>query len=77
MIEAAKGGYDIWQGFVMAHDLNSVTPSHRHPRALRAVAAFCRRLARDLFDPYRPERHYMRGPGPKWMAKHQFEAGAR
>jgi hypothetical protein len=21
-------------------------------------------------DPYRPERHYMRGPGPKWHAKH-------
>lgn len=20
-------------------------------------------------DPYRPERHYMRGPGPKWRAK--------
>ena len=22
------------------------------------------------FDPYRPELHYMRGPGPKWLAKH-------
>lgn len=21
-------------------------------------------------NPYRPERHYMRGPGPKWHAKH-------
>jgi hypothetical protein len=21
------------------------------------------------FDPYRPELHYMRGPGPKWRAK--------
>ncbi len=21
-------------------------------------------------DPYRPELHYMRGPGPKWRAKH-------
>jgi len=20
--------------------------------------------------PYRPEAHYMRGPGPKWRAKH-------
>ena len=27
-------------------------------------------LLKDLFDPYRPERHYMRGPGPKWHAKH-------
>ena len=23
-----------------------------------------------LFDAYRPELHYMRGPGPKWRAKH-------
>ncbi len=23
------------------------------------------------FDHYRPERHYMRGPGPKWQAKHE------
>jgi len=22
------------------------------------------------FDSYRPELHYMRGPGPKWQAKH-------
>jgi hypothetical protein len=28
-------------------------------------------LARSLFDPYRPEQHYMRGPGPKWHAKHE------
>jgi len=29
-----------------------------------------RTLRRDLTDPYRPELHYMRGPGPKWRAKH-------
>ena len=23
-----------------------------------------------LCDPYRPELHYMRGPGPKWREKH-------
>jgi hypothetical protein len=27
-------------------------------------------LAKALFDDYRPERHYMRGPGPKWHEKH-------
>jgi hypothetical protein len=21
-------------------------------------------------DPYQPERHYMRGPGPKWRERH-------
>jgi len=28
-----------------------------------------------LFDGYRPERHYMRGPGPAWQAKHGPFAG--
>ena len=28
-----------------------------------------------LFDPYRPELHYMRGPGPKWREKHARDAG--
>ena len=23
-----------------------------------------------FINAYRPERHYMRGPGPKWNAKH-------
>jgi hypothetical protein len=27
-------------------------------------------LIKSVFDPYRPELHYMRGPGPKWHAKH-------
>ena len=27
-------------------------------------------LTRGVFDTYRPELHYMRGPGPKWHAKH-------
>jgi hypothetical protein len=27
-------------------------------------------LAKLLTDPYRPELHYMRGPGPAWRAKH-------
>jgi hypothetical protein len=29
-----------------------------------------RSLAQAIFDTYRPELHYMRGPGPKWQAKH-------
>ena len=28
------------------------------------------RALKTLVDPYRPEEHYMRGPGPKWHAKH-------
>jgi len=28
-----------------------------------------RNLRAAIFEPYRPELHYMRGPGPKWRAK--------
>jgi hypothetical protein len=38
------------------------------------LADLLRNLNRDLFDSYRPERHYMRGPGPKWHAKHARQA---
>lgn len=29
-----------------------------------------REITRDAVRPYRPELHYMRGPGPAWRAKH-------
>ena len=35
----------------------------------QALAAFRREMTRHLFDTYRPELHYMRGPGPAWRAK--------
>ena len=44
-------------------------------RVLDAPARRWRRLTTSLFDPYRPELHYMRGPGPKWRAKHAPGAG--
>ena len=45
----------------------------RGTRLLR-VAEPLRRLIRDLSDHYRPELYYMRGPGPKWHAKHDRTA---
>ena len=51
----------------------SAIASERRPRPLArlgaALVASWRDLARHLPDPYRPELHYMRGPGPKWRAK--------
>lgn len=35
-----------------------------------AVSTFWHELARQMFNPYRPELHYMRGPGPAWRAKY-------
>ena len=34
------------------------------------LSAYLHRLMRTMFSPYRPELHYMRGPGPAWRAKH-------
>ena len=39
----------------------------RYAVDLRTLA---RKIFGRLFDSYRPERHYMRGPGPRWHAKH-------
>jgi hypothetical protein len=52
-------------------------PEHFDDGLTEDLAALMRAL-RDLVDPYRPEQHYMRGPGPKWHAKHDTaEADAR
>jgi len=41
-----------------------------------ALAAFWRELTRDVMRPYRPEQHYMRGPGPAWRAKNGDQRAA-
>jgi hypothetical protein len=51
-------------------DPPSQTPSRRKVPSLAADLADLARTLRSLFDTYRPERHYMRGPGPRWHAKH-------
>jgi len=35
------------------------------------LAGVVHNLILDVRDSYRPELHYMRGPGPKWRARHQ------
>ena len=44
--------------------------SNKTPLVSVAIASMWRSLRKDLFDTYRPELHYMRGPGPKWHAAH-------
>jgi hypothetical protein len=46
------------------------TTSRLGPRLSATLAVLWRTLRRDMLDPYRPELHYMRGPGPRWRAKH-------
>ncbi len=38
----------------------------------RRIGGTIANWARNAFDPYRPELHYMRGPGPKWRERHTF-----
>ena len=45
----------------------STTPLRQR---LNAFVTSCHRLIELVRDPYRPELHYMRGPGPKWHARH-------
>ena len=44
-------------------------------KPLMWLADQCARLWDAAFAPqsYQPERYYMRGPGPKWRAKHGNE----
>jgi hypothetical protein len=42
----------------------------RTSNLLAGAGDFWRERMNWLTDPYHPERHYMRGPGPKWRAKH-------
>jgi hypothetical protein len=44
---------------------------------LAVMAEIWRSWSKELFGAYRPERHYMRGPGPKWHEKHAQEDSIR
>jgi hypothetical protein len=49
---------------------HSVETDHLAPQLTATVRVLVRKASVTLFDTYRPERHYMRGPGPRWYAKH-------
>jgi hypothetical protein len=51
--------------------------ARKTPGLVADIAELVRNLAKALFDPYRPELHYMRGPGPKWHAKHDLPRAAK
>jgi hypothetical protein len=56
----------------------SVTQRSSPPLCQRLNVIMTRwyRLIRIASDRYRPELHYMRGPGPKWYEKHQGRTGS-
>ena len=46
------------------------------PRNSLALTALWVRAMAWLTEDYRPEKHYMRGPGPKWRAKYGHDRGS-
>ena len=55
------------------------TPAISRDRSshLSGFKAFWRAFLAKAFNPYRPELHYMRGPGPAWRAKYGTDAQFR
>lgn len=48
-----------------------------HAGVIVEFKSFWRAFFVRAFSPYRPEQHYMRGPGPAWRAKYGSEAAFR
>jgi hypothetical protein len=61
MSRVASNRFALSAGLVISVDTRTIFPT--------AAKAWCQ-LHKALFDTYRPELHYMRGPGPKWREKH-------
>ncbi|MCL8484006.1 MULTISPECIES: hypothetical protein [Bradyrhizobium] len=57
----------------------SASAAERRNRShlLDDVRGFLREFVARAFNPYRPELHYMRGPGPAWRAKYGSDAAFR
>ena len=53
-----------------SHTATARRPGKGRSEIAREIARFIDEFRRILFDHYQPERHYMRGPGPKWRERH-------
>jgi hypothetical protein len=64
-----------WAALMLSGITSSVSPRSStvivfSAAGLAPLANCWQRLRQRILDPYRPELHYMRGPGPKWREKH-------
>ena len=62
---------------ITSTSLSPVEGSNGHSGALAGLKTFWREFIAKDFHPYRPELHYMRGPGPAWRAKYGEAAAFR
>ena len=49
---------------------SGAAPKRRAAGLRTTLLDLCRVLTADLLSAYHPEKHYMRGPGPKWHERH-------
>lgn len=54
---------------ISSASLSAPTALDKQPAPVVEIRGFWRRFFARAFDPYRPELHYMRGPGPACRAK--------
>ena len=55
---------------ISSASLSAPAPSSGIAKLSAEFRAFWRQFVARAFNPYRPELHYMRGPGPACRAKH-------
>ena len=55
---------------ISSASLSAPAPSSGIAKLSAEFRAFWRQFVAKAFNPYRPELHYMRGPGPACRAKH-------
>jgi hypothetical protein len=57
---------------ITSDSLSSTKDSGKRESGARGeIRTFWHQFFVRAFYPYRPELHYMRGPGPAWRAKHK------
>ena len=61
----------IWKSIVIPRGIAMSGFALKTAETVSDFASVVHNLVMDVRDSYRPELHYMRGPGPKWRAKHQ------
>lgn len=65
----------IWNNLVRPQAIASASArwlemsARKSAETVSDFASVVHNLILDVRDSYRPELHYMRGPGPKWRAK--------
>jgi hypothetical protein len=62
---------------ITSNTLSPAASGSGHPGAFAGIKSFWREFVAKAFHPYRPELHYMRGPGPAWRAKYGDAAAFR